>query len=148
MHYIGFAPPADHRGFVRRKFGKAVRALKLRRRSRNGTSDSDDDEDIEPGNAVIDVTPMAGWDDVPRFGGPQYAPRRVADGDLQCMPSEEEEGEPFDNQFRIRRAWEACWRTLWHHAPPPAVAWSVWQCRGRGRRWRWHSTSCSGFRPS
>tara|TARA_X000001036_G_scaffold328239_2_gene306827 strand:- start:2333 stop:3484 length:1152 start_codon:yes stop_codon:yes gene_type:complete len=58
--------------------------------------------------------------DVPRFGGDEYAPRRVIDGDLQCMPSEEQEGEPFDNQFRIRRAWEACWRTLWHNAPPPA----------------------------
>lgn len=68
--------------------------------------------------------PIVGGDhshDVPRFGGPQYAPRLVADGELQCMPSEEEEGEPFDNQFRIRRAWEACWRTLWHNAPPPAA---------------------------
>lgn len=62
---------------------------------------------------------------LPRFGGEEYAPRLVADGGLQCMPSEEEgdgdgDNEAVDNQFRIKRAWEACFRTLWHNAPPPA----------------------------
>lgn len=69
VHFIGFAPPHDQRGFVRRKFGKAVRALKMRRRGRNGASDSEDDDDMEPGQrAIVDVTPMAGWDDVPLYG--------------------------------------------------------------------------------
>ena len=62
---------------------------------------------------------------LPRFGGEEYAPRLVAEGDLQCMPSEEQDeadgdAETVDNQFRIKRAWEACFRTLWHNAPPPA----------------------------
>lgn len=73
VHYIGFAPPADRRSSVRRKFGKAMRAIKMRR---HGGNDSDDD--LEPGHTVVDVTPdtgggiggvpTPGWDDISLLG--------------------------------------------------------------------------------
>ena len=60
---------------------------------------------------------------LPAYGGVDYAPKRVADGPLECLPVEDGTEDPtagVDNQFTIRNGWEACFRTLWHNAPPNA----------------------------
>lgn len=72
VHYIGYAPPADRRGRVRRKFGSAMKALRLRRHP--SIHELDEDEDVEPGQAIVDVAPhvangsgrlaLPGWDDI------------------------------------------------------------------------------------
>lgn len=70
VHYIGFAPPCDRRGRVKRRFHGAMRALHLRRQP---TIEELDEDDLEPGSAIVDVTPEAarrvhtpvsGWDDI------------------------------------------------------------------------------------
>ena len=74
VHYIGFAPPPDRRGFVRRRWDGARRRLKgLRRHPRIDELD-ELDEDVEPGVTTIDMsqgatgggvdTPESGWDEI------------------------------------------------------------------------------------
>ena len=72
VHYIGYAPPADRRGRVRRKFGSAMKALRLRRHP--SIHELDEDFDVEPGQTIVDVAPhtanrsgrlaLPGWDDI------------------------------------------------------------------------------------
>jgi len=80
VHLIGFAPPPDRRGFVRRKWGAATRRIRhLRRHPR--IDELEDEGDVEPGLTTIDVsqgatgdavvaTPNAGWEELD-FGGAQ-----------------------------------------------------------------------------
>jgi hypothetical protein len=79
VHYIGFAPPADRRGRVRRRFHGAMKALRLRKSS---AVDELDEGDLEPGrSAIVDVTPpvdasrslhmpVSGWDDISLLSAP------------------------------------------------------------------------------
>ena len=79
VHFIEYAPPADRRGRVRRKFGSAMRALRLRK---SPTIEELDDDDLEPGQTVVNVgpserecvqLPVSGWDEISLSGHGQHA---------------------------------------------------------------------------
>ena len=79
VHFIGFAPPPDRRGLIRRKWGAAARRIR-HLRSHPRIDDLDDEAtDVEPGVTTIDVsqgatgdagvaTPDAGWHDIQPSG--------------------------------------------------------------------------------
>jgi hypothetical protein len=60
VHYIGFAPPDDKRGRVKRRFNGALRALRMRRSPLIEEWESD----LEPGQTAIDVAQMPQWNDI------------------------------------------------------------------------------------
>jgi len=74
VHFIEFAPPTDRRGRMRRKVSSAMKALRLRR---HPSIHELEEGDLEPGHAILDVSPTvgavpmpcAGWDELSFAGG-------------------------------------------------------------------------------